>query len=156
MKKFSDWDWRIKILGPICYSLAISGFFAHEYVVQKTPMKLVGLVLIIVGYTFMLIARFQLKDKFSILPEVERGFATHGLYRFFRNPTYLFSSVAAVGIYFCVIANLLWWSPLVDFSIAGYLFLQYHRSRGRDHEFQISDCDYDNRPYMKYMKKTWF
>ena len=146
MKNFENWDWRIKILGPIAYSSVISGLFIHEYVVEKSPIKLLGLVFIIAGYSLMLIARFQLKEKFSIFRV--KGFVTNGLYRVFRHPTYFFSSLAAIGIYICVQANKLEFQSTICLSfVIIYTYLQYQRGQIKDKRL----LEAYPREYQKYM-----
>lgn len=151
MKKFNDWDWRIKILGPIFYSLAISSLFIYDFLLTGSSTKIIALILIITGYTLMLAARFQLKDKFSITPRA-KGLVTTGLYSIFRHPVYLFSSLSAIGIGIYLLEvfdnNLL---KILDclFSVF-YISMQLNRAKKEE----LKMTKKFGQSYLDYKKRT--
>src|SRR5690349_14312721 len=72
-------------------------------------MQAVGIGLAVLGFALWFVARVQLGDAFSILPEA-RSLVTTGLYRRIRNPIYMFGSVMIAGL--VLLANrpvLLFW-----------------------------------------------
>lgn len=154
MTKFDSWDWRIKILGPIFYSLAISGLFAYNFILEASLMKLLALILIISGYFFMLVARFQLKDKFSILPQAEKGLITDGIYSIFRHPVYIFSSLSAVGIclYLSILLNNILFSIFSFFLLSVYVYMQVCRAK-KEEEKLIQKY---GKEYLEYKKRSMF
>jgi len=154
MKTFNDWDWRIKILGPIFYSLVISGLFAYDFLSSMTLGKMIALALIIIGYSFMLVARFQLKDRFSIEPRAEKGIITNGIYSILRHPIYLSSSVSALGVclYLSIwFNNILLNVGLLLFAIA-YIGTQLYRAKKEEAKM----VERYGKEYIEYKKKTVF
>jgi protein-S-isoprenylcysteine O-methyltransferase Ste14 len=61
-----------------------------------TAAHLAGLILLIVGFIFLLIARIQLGGAFSVQAKATQ-LVTTGLYSRIRNPIYVFSAVALAG-----------------------------------------------------------
>lgn len=104
MKKFNDWNWIVKISGPISYSLLAVGIITYFVFFRGDSRELISLTwgivslsIVILGFTLMLIARFQLRDKFFILAK-DAKYITTGLYKYFRHPIYMASSLAGVGL----------------------------------------------------------
>ena len=153
MKSFNDWDWRIKIVGPIFYSLVITSFYAYDFLSLVTGAKMVALILIILGYSLMLTARFQLKDRFSIKPRAEKGIITSGIYRIFRHPVYISSSISALGV--CFYSSILLDNVLLDiclfFFLIAYIGMQFFRAR-KEEEKMVAEYP----EYIEYKKKTIF
>lgn len=101
----------------------------------------------------MLVARFQLKDKFSILPSAENGLITIGVYAYVRHPVYLGSFISALGIcmYLSAFANVL-------LSISSFLILILYAwmqfSRAKNEERKLME-KYEEE-YTKYKRRTLF
>ena len=149
---FGSWDWRIKILGPLFYTSTISAIFIYDFLKAMDLGKLIALMLIIMGYSFMLVARFQLKDRFSILPQAEKGLITKGIYGIFRHPVYVSSSLSATGI--CMYLSISFASiPLgISFLIflVTYVYMQFYRAK--EEEKKLTER-YGNE-YLEYKKRT--
>ena len=56
-----------------------------------TPIRMIGIALILVGFVFWTVARFQLGASFAVQAEA-RQLVTRGLYSKIRNPIYRFGS----------------------------------------------------------------
>jgi len=104
MKKFNDWHWIVKISGPIFYSLLAVSVIAYFVFFREDSRELISLNhgcislgIVIFGYILMLTARFQLKDKFFILAR-DAKYITTGLYKHFRHPIYMSSTLSGFGI----------------------------------------------------------
>src|SRR3954466_6477833 len=61
-----------------------------------TASPIAGVCLMIVGFVFWTVARFQLGASFAVKAEA-RQLVTRGLYSKFRNPIYVFGSMVVVG-----------------------------------------------------------
>jgi len=59
-----------------------------------TPIRLLGLALILVGLTLLTIARIQYERQLTRQP----GFVSTGVYRRIRHPIYIFSFLAFTGL----------------------------------------------------------
>jgi len=153
MKAFNDWDWRIKIIGPIFYSSVITSFFAYDFLSLMTWSKMVALILIILGYSIMLTARFQLKDRFSIKPRAEKGIITNGIYRVIRHPVYLSSSISAIGVcfYSSILLNNALLNICLSLFLAVYISMQIFRAKKEEKKMIEKYAE-----YIEYKKKTIF
>jgi protein-S-isoprenylcysteine O-methyltransferase Ste14 len=152
MKKFNDWDWRIKILGPISYSLIISGLFAYDLLAKPDSLKIAPFLLIVIGYSFMLVARFQLKDRFSIMPRAEKGIITTGIYGVIRHPVYVFSCMSTVGIctYLTIRSNNILLDIIFCLFLISYVAMQVRRAKKEEQKMIETYGD----KYLKYKGKT--
>jgi protein-S-isoprenylcysteine O-methyltransferase Ste14 len=81
------------IVPPILLAYMLYIYWPHPW----TPLRVVGLILLLLGLLFVTIARLQLGRSFSITPQA-RQLVTHGLYSRIRNPVYLFGHVAILGL----------------------------------------------------------
>ena len=104
MKKFNDWHWIVKISGPISYSLLAVVIITYFVFFRENSRDLISLNhgcislgIVILGYVLMLTARFQLKDNFFILAK-DAKYITTGLYKYFRHPIYMSSTLSGFGI----------------------------------------------------------
>ena len=59
-------------------------------------MRATGLVLTLVGFGLLTVARVQLGNSFSVTPQA-RALVTTGVYRKIRNPVYVFSAIGIAG-----------------------------------------------------------
>lgn len=59
--------------------------------------RLVGIVLAVVSFCFLILARVQLGKSFAFTPQA-KGLVTHGLFSRIRNPMYLFVDLTLIGI----------------------------------------------------------
>lgn len=63
---------------------------------EWTAVRIVGMGLIVVGFIFWTVARFQLGASFTAKAEA-RQLVTRGLYSKIRNPVYVFGSLVVAG-----------------------------------------------------------
>jgi protein-S-isoprenylcysteine O-methyltransferase Ste14 len=110
-----------------------------------TVLRIVGLVLIVVGFVLWTLARFQLGASFAVKAEA-RQLVTRGLYSKIRNPIYVFGSwVIAGGI--LVFGKPVW---LLIFLII--VPLQLWRAKK---ESAVLEAAFGEE-YREYKAGTWF
>jgi protein-S-isoprenylcysteine O-methyltransferase Ste14 len=107
--------------------------------------RYLGTVLVIVGVSFIVVARFQLGKSFSIRPEAHE-LVTTGLYSKIRNPIYVFGTVMLTGVFLIVQRPALWILLLV------LVIVQTIRAR---REARVLEAAF-GEAYREYRKKTWF
>jgi protein-S-isoprenylcysteine O-methyltransferase Ste14 len=124
---------------------------AVGYILWTSPpaawgaMQLVGLCLLIVGFVFWTVARFQLGKSLAVTAQA-RQLVTRGLYSKIRNPIYVFGS--------CVIAGLilLLGRPLWLLVFLAIIPFQIWRARKESHVLEAKF----GGDYRKYRDSTWF
>jgi protein-S-isoprenylcysteine O-methyltransferase Ste14 len=110
-----------------------------------TVLRIVGLVLMVVGFVLWTLARFQLGASFAVKAEA-RQLVTRGLYSKIRNPIYVFGSwVIAGGI--LVFGRPVW---LLIFLII--VPLQLWRAKK---ESAVLEAAFGEE-YREYKAGTWF
>ena len=110
-----------------------------------TALRIVGVVLIVVGFILWTLARFQLGASFAVKAEA-RQLVTRGLYSKIRNPIYVFGSwVIAGGI--LMFGKPVW--LLVFFIIVP---LQLWRAKK---ESAVLEAAFGEK-YREYKAGTWF
>ncbi len=98
-----------------------------------------GLFLTIPSFFLWSSARITLGYHFSVQPLSTSTFVAHGLYKCFRNPMYISSSIFLVG-YFLTIRRPLW-----IFVMTVLVPLQIYRSRREAEELKVKfGLSYDN------------
>jgi protein-S-isoprenylcysteine O-methyltransferase Ste14 len=88
-----------------CYMQIVGVGFAlfNGYPVFKrtelasTLQFIIGFTMAMVGYILWAVSRIQLGSSFSILPAVNDKLVSSGLYAYFSNPLYLFSTISIAG-----------------------------------------------------------
>ena len=110
-----------------------------------TPIRIVGVVLIVVGFVFWTIARFQLGASFAVRAEA-RQLVTRGLYSKIRNPIYVFGSFLLAGdiLVFARPVLLLIFLPLIP--------VQLWRAKKESAVLEAAFGD----EYRRYRAGTWF
>jgi len=114
----------------------------------KTPwnaQRYIGTVLVVVGVSFIGLARYQLGKSFSIKAEAH-ALVTTGLYSKIRNPIYVFGLVMLVGL-MLVLQKPGLWIVLVILAIG-----QTVRAR---QEARVLEAAFGEQ-YREYRRKTWF
>ena len=122
-------------------------FTAIFIVLARPPWpayRLIGLVLAIVGFTGITIARFTLGDSFSIAPEA-RKLVTSGIYARIRHPIYVFGSIAIAGVFLYVRVP---WACLVLIPLT---LVQVYRARAEERVLTAKFGE----AYTNYKQKTW-
>jgi protein-S-isoprenylcysteine O-methyltransferase Ste14 len=110
-----------------------------------TPIRIIGLVLIVVGFVLSTIARFQLGASFAVTAQA-RKLVTRGLYSKIRNPIYVFGSLLLAGniLVFVRPEWLLIFVPLIP--------VQLWRAKNESAVLEAAFGD----EYRKYRAGTWF
>ena len=112
---------------------------------EWTPMPIAGLCLLIVGFVFWSMARFQLGASFAVTAQA-RNLVTHGLYSKIRNPIYVFGSCVIVG-FFLILEK-----PLGLLIFLLLIPLQLWRARK---EAAVLEEKFGEK-YRQYRASTWF
>src|SRR5215831_3154794 len=73
-------------------------FVVHQYSpATRTPMQIVGVCLLIIGFFLWTMARFQLGKSLAVTAQAKK-LVTNGLYSKIRNPIYVFGSCVIAGL----------------------------------------------------------
>jgi protein-S-isoprenylcysteine O-methyltransferase Ste14 len=113
----------------------------------KTPwnaQRYAGTVLVILGATFIVLARYQLGKSFSITPQAHK-LVTRGVYSRIRNPIYVFGSVMLAGLILILQRPALW------ILLGVVVIVQTLRARK---EARVLEAAF-GEDYREY-RKTWF
>lgn len=128
--------------------LIAAGILTWILATRNTPwnvQRYAGTGLVIVGATFIVIARLQLGRSFSVRPEAHK-LVTTGIYSKIRNPIYVFGTVMITGL-LLVFQRPVWWIALVIVIVAQTI--RAHK------EAQILESAFGDE-YREYRRKTWF
>jgi protein-S-isoprenylcysteine O-methyltransferase Ste14 len=107
--------------------------------------RLAGSLLLLIGMSLVLTARFQLGRSFSLTPQARR-LVTHGLYSKIRNPIYVFGTLAIAGLCLILQRHYLWLLPVL------VIVMQTARAR---REAQVLEAKFGDE-YRAYRARTWF
>ena len=110
-----------------------------------TPVQIVGLFLLVVGFVLWTLARFQLGDSLTVSAQAKQ-LVTRGLYSKIRNPIYVFGSILIAGLI------LLLGRPMWLLVFAVIIPLQLWRA-GK--ESQVLETEF-GEGYRTYRASTWF
>lgn len=115
---------------------------------RNTPwnaQRYLGTALVVVGISFIAVARYQLGRSFAITPKA-RELVTHGLYSKIRNPIYVFGIVMSIGVAMVLQMRVLWIAVVVLFILQA---TRAHR------EARVLEAAFGDA-YRDYRRKTWF
>jgi protein-S-isoprenylcysteine O-methyltransferase Ste14 len=110
-----------------------------------TPLRIAGLVLLIVGLAALTIARFQLGNSFSVTAQAKK-LVTHGFYSRIRNPIYFFGTFVFAGLFLYI------QQPYLLLLLVPVLILQITRARA---EARVLEQHFGD-DYRRYKSSTWF
>jgi protein-S-isoprenylcysteine O-methyltransferase Ste14 len=134
---------NLRSIGVIVLGTALA--FIASWVQPWTPLRLLGLCLVVPSEILMIVARLQLGGSFSVRAEA-RSLVAHGLYSRIQNPIYLFGGVTLVGL--ILFLDRPW--CLIAFLIV--IPMQLFRIR-REREVLTKKF---GESYLQYRKQTWF
>jgi protein-S-isoprenylcysteine O-methyltransferase Ste14 len=107
--------------------------------------RIAGMVLALVGFSMLTIARLRLGDSFSIAPEAKQ-LVTTGIYAKVRHPVYVFGLIAIAGLFLYVHL----FPALLVFLLL--IPMQYKRARAEEKVLTAKFGD----SYTAYKAGTWF
>jgi protein-S-isoprenylcysteine O-methyltransferase Ste14 len=110
-----------------------------------TPIRIVGLALIVAGFVLWTIARFQLGASFAVRAKA-RQLVTRGLYSKIRNPIYVFGSFLLTG------DILVFGKPVLLLIFALLIPVQLLRAKKESEVLEAAFGD----EYRRYRAGTWF
>jgi len=110
-----------------------------------TPLRIAGLVLLILSLAFLTVARIQLGKSFSLTPQA-RQLVSHGLYSRIRNPVYVFGALVLLGLILFLDRPYY----LLAFLVIIPLQILRARAEARVLEARFGDA------YRQYRARTWF
>jgi protein-S-isoprenylcysteine O-methyltransferase Ste14 len=128
--------------------IVAAGGLVWVLVTATSPWNLrrdVGTILVVLGGTFIAIARYQLGKSFSFRPEAHE-LVTRGVYSKIRNPIYVFGAIMVAGL-ILVLQRPVLWLILIAVVVA-----QTIRARREAHVLEAAFGD----AYREYRRKTWF
>jgi protein-S-isoprenylcysteine O-methyltransferase Ste14 len=108
-------------------------------------MRIAGVCLMVVGFTFWTLARIQLGAAFSVTAKASI-LVTHGLYSRIRNPIYVFGSILIAGV--CLFFQ----KPIALLVFLIIIPLQIVRGRK---EAGVLEAKF-GETYREYRRATWF
>jgi protein-S-isoprenylcysteine O-methyltransferase Ste14 len=110
-----------------------------------TAMQTLGTCLLVLGFVFWTIARFQLGKSFAVTAQAKH-LVTHGLYSKIRNPIYVFGSGVLAG------AILVMGRPVLLLIFLIIIPMQIWRAQKESAVLEATFGD----EYRKYRAGTWF
>jgi protein-S-isoprenylcysteine O-methyltransferase Ste14 len=131
----------LTILVGVALWMTLRKFFAGPW----NPMQILGACLLVVGFVFWTLARFQLGASLTVSARAKK-LVTRGLYSKIRNPIYVFGSCVIAGI-ILLSARPLW---LLLFVLV--IPLQIWRAKKESSVLESAFGD----EYRSYRAKTWF
>lgn len=108
-------------------------------------MRATGLVLTIVGFGLLTIARVQLGNSFSVTPQA-RALVTTGVYRKIRNPVYVFSAIGIAGF------GLYVGKPMLLLLLLVLVPMQVLRAQAEGRTLEAAFGE----EYREWKRQTWF
>jgi len=123
----------------------ILGYLAYAYHRSFDKSDVIGACLIIFSVTTWLVARYQLGDAFSVLPQ-SKTLVTKGIYSKIRHPIYFSSILAVFGL--CLMYKEAW-PYLILFAL---IILQTFRAKAEE---KVLSQKF-NGEFFAYKKSTWF
>ena len=139
-------DWHIRALTGLQIVAAMGVFwFLMTWSGPWNVARYIGTGLVIVGISFIAIARYQLGRSFSVKAEAHK-LVTNGLYSKIRNPIYVFGMVMIAGMI------LILGRPEGWLVLAAAIVGQTIRARREAGVLEAAFGD----AYREYRRKTWF
>lgn len=132
---------RVVTLVPLAAIALLLEFASKPW----TALRIIGLVVTIGASAALTMARLQLGNSFTILPEANE-LVTQGIYSKVRNPIYVFSAIGIAGL----LLYLNWLGLFWIFLIVIPLQIVRARKEGRVLEERFGE------EYRQYKARTWF
>jgi protein-S-isoprenylcysteine O-methyltransferase Ste14 len=122
------------------------GLIVYEHAIPPwTPLRTIGLFLLLAATVALTIARLQLGNSFSVSPQAKK-LVTHGIYSRIRNPIYVFGTLVFAGLVLFI------GQPYLFLLLIPVLILQFTRARA---ESRVLEAHF-GEDYRHYKASTWF
>jgi protein-S-isoprenylcysteine O-methyltransferase Ste14 len=130
------------VIVPLVVIVGLIYAFAHP---PWTAVRIAGLVIAVVSFALLTVARVQLGNAFSITPQAKK-LVTSGIYLRIRNPVYVFSALGIAGLILFVEKP--YYLLLFIIVIPLQIFRAGREARVLEERF--------GEEYRKYRAATWF
>jgi protein-S-isoprenylcysteine O-methyltransferase Ste14 len=140
-----DGRFAVNILLTIVVGVALGATLRRFSAGSWSAMQIVGACVLLVGFVFWTVARFQLGASLTVSARAKK-LVTRGLYSKIRNPIYVFGSCVIAGI-ILIVARPLW---LLAFVLI--IPLQIWRAKKESSVLESAFGD----EYRSYRARTWF
>jgi len=140
-----DGRFAVNILLTIVVGVALGATLRRFSAGPWSAMQIVGACVLLVGFVFWTVARFQLGASLTVSAQAKK-LITRGLYSKIRNPIYVFGSCLIAGI-ILIVARPLW---LLVFVLI--IPLQIWRAKKESSVLESAFGD----EYRSYRANTWF
>jgi len=121
--------------------MILVGLFWHA---PWTPMRVAGLVIFVLSFGILTLARMQLGNSFSITPQAKQVIK-HGIYSKVRHPVYVFGLLMFFGLILYI--NM----PILLVVLAILIPVQVMRARAEERVLE----EKFGAEYADYRKTTW-
>jgi protein-S-isoprenylcysteine O-methyltransferase Ste14 len=132
---------KFVMLAPILPLMILVGLFWHT---PWTPMRVAGLVIFVLSFGMLTLARLQLGNSFSITPQAKKV-VKHGIYSKVRHPVYVFGLLLFFGL--ILYMNM----PILLVVLAILIPVQVMRARAEEKVL----VEKFGAEYADYRKTTW-
>lgn len=130
----------VTVVPPIVFTIVFSALARPPW----PAYRWLGLVLAVVGFAGITVARFTLGDSFSIAPEA-RKLVNSGIYSRLRHPVYVFGMLAIAGVFLYVRI------PSACLVLVPVAILQVKRAQAEERVL----TEKFGEAYIDYKRRTW-
>ncbi len=109
-----------------------------------TPLRIIGVAILVPSFILFLLARIQLGNNFSVQAKAQ-NLVTTGVYSRIRNPIYVFGALMLMGI-------ALYFKPILLLGFLVLIPIQIKRARREEGVL----AEKFGAEYQSYKAKTWF
>ena len=138
-----------KFIVNIILTLVVGGALGVVIWQRSAPapagMRIAGFILLVIGFTFWSIARFQLGASLTVTAQA-RQLVSRGIYSKIRNPVYVFGSAVIAGLILTL------GRPICLLIFAVIVPMQIWRARK---EASVLEATFGDQ-YRAYRESTWF
>jgi protein-S-isoprenylcysteine O-methyltransferase Ste14 len=136
---------KLNVLTLVIILVGLSFLGIHYASKPWTPMRIVGVVIVLPSLALLVLARIELGGSFSVRPKAQT-LVTHGLYSRIRNPIYVFGGLGVAGVLLYI--N----QPRSLWLLVAIIPLQIYRARQEEKVLAARFGD----EYQQYKSRTWF
>jgi len=135
----------VNIVLTVVVGTALGAIVWEQSIPASAGMRIAGFILLVIGFTFWSIARFQLGASLTVTAQA-RQLVSRGIYSKIRNPVYVFGSAVIAGL-ILTLGRPIW---LLIFAVI--VPMQIWRARK---EASVLEATFGDQ-YRAYRQSTWF